>query len=109
MPWTTTHDVAEFLAAAGGFLRSRLVEHNVILTITARLPRAPRSGTFPRRSPTGWATAVWCCGKQAGFPCPWPGAPEVLLFTDATNPVTNSIYQRLGYLPAEDHLILTFY
>jgi predicted GNAT family acetyltransferase len=33
---------------------------------------------------------------------------EVLLFTDATNPVTNSIYQRLGYHPAEDRLILTF-
>jgi predicted GNAT family acetyltransferase len=36
------------------------------------------------------------------------GAPEVLLFTDATNPVTNSIYQRLGYRPAEDRLVLTF-
>jgi hypothetical protein len=28
--------------------------------------------------------------------------------TDATNPVTNSIYQRLGYRPAEDRLVLTF-
>jgi GNAT superfamily N-acetyltransferase len=36
------------------------------------------------------------------------GAPEVLLFTDATNPVTNAIYQRLGYRPAEDRLVLTF-
>jgi predicted GNAT family acetyltransferase len=36
------------------------------------------------------------------------GAPEVLLFTDATNPVTYSIYQRLGYCPAEDRLVLTF-
>jgi hypothetical protein len=25
-----------------------------------------------------------------------------------TNPVTNSIYQRLGYRPAEDRLVLTF-
>ena len=28
--------------------------------------------------------------------------------TDATNPVTNSTYQRLGYRPAEDRLVLTF-
>jgi hypothetical protein len=53
MPWTTTHDPGEFLAAAGGFVRSRLVEHNVILTITARLPRAGRPG--PGEPPLlGW-------------------------------------------------------
>ena len=87
MGWTTTHDPGEFLVAAGGFLRSRLVEHNVILTIAARLPRAGRPG--PSEPPL-------------------LGAAEVLLFTDAANPVTNSIYQRLGYRPAEDRLILTF-
>ncbi|MFD5831095.1 GNAT family N-acetyltransferase [Lentzea sp. NPDC060358] len=30
------------------------------------------------------------------------GAAEVLLFADLTNPVSNSIYQRIGYEPLED-------
>ncbi|MFD4676597.1 GNAT family N-acetyltransferase [Lentzea sp. NPDC058450] len=30
------------------------------------------------------------------------GAADVLLFTDLTNPVSNSIYQRIGYRPVED-------
>lgn len=29
-------------------------------------------------------------------------------YSPATNPVTNSIYQRLGYRAAEDRLIFTF-
>lgn len=39
MPWTTTTDPEQFAAAAGGFLRSRLVEHNLLLTITDQLRR----------------------------------------------------------------------
>jgi GNAT superfamily N-acetyltransferase len=276
MPWTTTHDPGEFLTAARGFVRSRLIEHNMILSITARLLRAGRPG--PGEPPLlGWwaeepgprgafiATASFPlavtpmpaqaldeladtlvppllgigaqagaaggsrgggrAGPARGCPCTaasactgsvswcpltrrrpaapgglqtptaacctpgtlrsWPnwaaprsrdvpaqvtdrlgygglvlweaggvpvsmagrtqvtagickvapvytppqqrghgygtaataavtrhaietGAPEILLFTDATNPVTNPIYQRLGYHPAEDRLILTF-
>lgn len=48
-------------------------------------------------------------GQLAPADPPPPGrARRAVLFTDATNPVTNSIYQRLGYRPAEDRLILTF-
>jgi GNAT superfamily N-acetyltransferase len=36
------------------------------------------------------------------------GAEEVLLFTDLDNPVSNSIYQRIGYRPVEDRLVLSF-
>lgn len=39
MPWTMTADPDEFAAAAGGFLRSRLVEHNLLLTVTDQLRR----------------------------------------------------------------------
>jgi predicted GNAT family acetyltransferase len=53
MPWTTTRDPGDFLAAAGGFVRSRPVEHNVILSITARLLGAGRPG--PGEPPLlGW-------------------------------------------------------
>jgi hypothetical protein len=71
MPWTTTLDPGEFLAAAGGFVRSRLVEHNVILTITARLPRAGgsrgggRCGPVPARPCTA---ASACTGSVSWRP-----------------------------------------
>jgi hypothetical protein len=34
------------------------------------------------------------------------GTEEVVLFTDLANPVSNSIYQRLGYRPVEDRVVL---
>ena len=37
-----------------------------------------------------------------------PGREEVLLYTDLANPVSNSIYQRIGYRPVEDRVVLAF-
>jgi hypothetical protein len=36
------------------------------------------------------------------------GADEVLLFTDLANPTSNAIYQRIGYEPVEDRVVLAF-
>lgn len=36
------------------------------------------------------------------------GAQEVLLFTDLANPTSNSIYQKLGYRPVDDSVVLEF-
>jgi predicted GNAT family acetyltransferase len=36
------------------------------------------------------------------------GTAEVVLFTDLANPVSNSIYQRIGYRAVEDRAVLTF-
>ncbi|WP_256862965.1 GNAT family N-acetyltransferase [Microbispora sp. GKU 823] len=36
------------------------------------------------------------------------GATEVLLFTDLSNPTSNSIYQRLGYRPIADYATIHF-
>ncbi|MFG2846115.1 GNAT family N-acetyltransferase [Kitasatospora sp. NPDC048296] len=36
------------------------------------------------------------------------GAEEVLLYTDLSNPTSNSIYQQIGYRPVEDCLVLDF-
>jgi GNAT superfamily N-acetyltransferase len=36
------------------------------------------------------------------------GAAEVVLFTDLANPVSNRLYERLGYQPVTDRLILAF-
>ncbi len=61
--------------------------------------------TPPQQRGHGYGTAATAAVTRHAIET---GAPEVLLFTDATNPVTNSIYRRLGYRPAEDRLILTF-
>ncbi|MFF1476714.1 GNAT family N-acetyltransferase [Streptomyces sp. NPDC058301] len=36
------------------------------------------------------------------------GAAQVVLFTDLANPTSNALYQRLGYRPVQDHLVLDF-
>jgi RimJ/RimL family protein N-acetyltransferase len=36
------------------------------------------------------------------------GIGEVVLYTDLANPVSNSIYQRIGYRPVEDRVVLSF-
>jgi predicted GNAT family acetyltransferase len=36
------------------------------------------------------------------------GAAEVLLYTDLANPVSNSIYQRIGYAPVEDRIVVSW-
>jgi RimJ/RimL family protein N-acetyltransferase len=36
------------------------------------------------------------------------GAEEVLLYTDLANPVSNAIYQRIGYEQVEDRVVLSF-
>ncbi|MBP2708319.1 GNAT family N-acetyltransferase [Microbispora sp. RL4-1S] len=36
------------------------------------------------------------------------GADEVLLITDLSNPVSNSLYQRLGYRPVGDYVTIDF-
>jgi GNAT superfamily N-acetyltransferase len=53
----------------------------------------------------GYAGAVTAAVSQAARDA---GAAEVLLFTDLANPTSNSIYQRLGYQPVEDRVILSF-
>jgi predicted GNAT family acetyltransferase len=36
------------------------------------------------------------------------GAGDVLLFTDLANPTSNALYQRIGYEPVSDFLVLAF-
>ena len=36
------------------------------------------------------------------------GATDVVLYTDLANPTSNALYQRLGYRPVEDRLVLSF-
>ena len=36
------------------------------------------------------------------------GGEQVVLFTDLANPTSNALYQRIGYRPVEDRLVLSF-
>jgi predicted GNAT family acetyltransferase len=53
----------------------------------------------------GYASAVTAEVSRAALAA---GAGEVLLYTDLANPVSNSIYQRIGYRDVEDRVVLSF-
>jgi GNAT superfamily N-acetyltransferase len=53
----------------------------------------------------GYASAVTAAVSERALRA---GAEEVLLYTDLANPVSNSIYQRIGYRPVEDRAVLGF-
>jgi GNAT superfamily N-acetyltransferase len=61
--------------------------------------------TPPELRGHGYASAVTAEVSRAALA---GGADEVLLYTDLANPVSNSIYQRIGYQPVEDRVVLTF-
>jgi GNAT superfamily N-acetyltransferase len=57
---------------------------------------------FRRR---GYGAAVTAAVSQAALDA---GVSEVVLFTDLANPVSNAIYQRIGYQPVSDRAVYTF-
>lgn len=61
--------------------------------------------TPPERRGRGYASAATAALSQRLLGA---GAEEVLLYTDLANPVSNSIYQRIGYRPVEDRVVLAF-
>jgi RimJ/RimL family protein N-acetyltransferase len=62
--------------------------------------------TPPALRGRGYGTAATAAVTRAALDC---GVAEVLLFTDQANPTSNGIYQRLGYRPVEDRVILAFH
>ena len=61
--------------------------------------------TPPELRGHGYASAVTAEVSRAALA---GGADEVLLYTDLANPVSNSVYQRIGYQQVEDRVVLTF-
>jgi RimJ/RimL family protein N-acetyltransferase len=70
-----------------------------------RMARVAPVYTPPPLRGRGYAGAVTAAVSQAALDA---GATEVVLYTDLANPVSNSVYQRLGYRPVEDRLMLEF-
>ncbi|MEV6106621.1 GNAT family N-acetyltransferase [Streptomyces sp. NPDC051940] len=61
--------------------------------------------TPPGSRGRGYAAAATAAASRAVLDS---GVEELLLFTDLANPTSNSLYQRLGYRPLEDALVLRF-
>ncbi|MEV8632607.1 GNAT family N-acetyltransferase [Streptosporangium sp. NPDC051023] len=61
--------------------------------------------TPPQARVRGYGTAVT---HAATARAQAEGATEVLLFTDLSNPTSNSIYQAIGYRPVTDYASITF-
>jgi GNAT superfamily N-acetyltransferase len=61
--------------------------------------------TPPARRGAGFGGAVTAAVTQAALA---DGARDVVLFTDLANPVSNALYQRLGYRRVSDWLMMAF-
>ena len=61
--------------------------------------------TPPEHRKRGYAAAVTAACTQHALDT---GAGQLVLFTDAKNPTSNGVYQRLGYRHIEDRLILRY-
>jgi len=79
-----------------------------IACVTRRVAGMIRVGpvyTPPEARGHGYASAATAAVSERALAA---GAEEVLLYTDLANPVSNSIYQRIGYRPVEDRAVLLF-
>jgi GNAT superfamily N-acetyltransferase len=59
--------------------------------------------TLPEHRQRGYGGAVTVAASQAALDA---GASAVVLFTDLANPTSNALYQRLGYRPVCDRVLL---
>jgi RimJ/RimL family protein N-acetyltransferase len=53
----------------------------------------------------GYAGGVTAAVTQAALDA---GATQVVLYTDLANPTSNALYERLGYRPVQDRVVLSF-
>jgi predicted GNAT family acetyltransferase len=61
--------------------------------------------TPPALRGRGYAGGVTAAVSQAALDA---GATDVVLYTDLANPTSNALYERLGYRPVEDRVVLSF-
>jgi len=92
MAWSTSNDVDEFLATAGGFLSSRPAENTVLLTVAETL-RTKGSTAFGETDPHfGWWTSADGSIESAFLQTP----PHPLLLTRAPDEAVTSLVDTLA-------------
>lgn len=62
--------------------------------------------TVPEHRQRGFGGAVTTAVSQAALAA---GADDVVLFTDLANPTSNALYQRVGYRPVGDRVLIDFH
>jgi ribosomal protein S18 acetylase RimI-like enzyme len=85
--------------------RGRPVAIASVTRLVAGMARVGPVYTPPEFRGRGYGSAVTAAASQRLLDA---GADDVLLYTDLANPVSNSIYQRLGYRAVEDRIVLEF-
>ncbi|SRR6266498_1929041 len=97
MTWIISHDVAEFLAAAGALLNSRPAEHTVLLTVAETLHRTG-SAAFGQSAPPrfGWWRSEDETVRSAFLHTP----PHPVLLTATSQPAAASLAAMLADGPA---------
>ncbi|NKZ05139.1 GNAT family N-acetyltransferase [Actinomadura latina] len=73
--------------------------------VVAGMARVAPVYTPARHRRRGYGAAVTAAVTQGALDA---GAEHVVLFTDLANPTSNGIYQRLGYRPVQDRVVLSF-
>jgi RimJ/RimL family protein N-acetyltransferase len=79
-----------------------------VAAITRAVAEMVRVGpvyTPPALRGRGYAGGATAAVTQAALDA---GAAQVVLYTDLANPTSNALYERLGYRPVEDRVVLTF-
>jgi RimJ/RimL family protein N-acetyltransferase len=76
-----------------------------VTRVVRGMARVSHVYTPPSLRGRGYAGAVTAAVSQDALDA---GAAEVVLYTDLANPASNFLYQRLGYRPVEDRVVLQF-
>lgn len=100
--------VADRLAYGGATLwedGGRPVSYAGVTRTVAGMVRVAPVYTPPPLRRRGYAAAATAAVSRAALAA---GARDVLLFTDLANATSNALYRRLGYVPVEDHLVVSF-
>lgn len=82
-----------------------IVSMAAVSATVAGAARIAQVYTPPHLRRLGFAAAVTAARAAATLK---DGADTVLLFTDLANPTSNSVYQRIGFVPVEDRVIVGF-
>jgi GNAT superfamily N-acetyltransferase len=108
----TPQDLGRFVDARlsyGGFTFWESADGPVSLaSVTRAVDGMVRVGpvyTLPEHRGRGYGGAATATVSGAALDA---GIAEVVLYTDLANPTSNALYQRLGYLPVEDRIIVSF-
>ncbi len=106
---SVTRGLRDSIAAGNAHVLWR-VDGRPVSLASANAPVSGMSRVGPVYTPERFRKHGYGCAVTAAV-TRWAldrGAEEVLLFTDLSNPVSNSIYQRIGFVPVADALDVTF-